>query len=123
MKIVSRTAAAALLITLPMSLAACGGGSKPSKADVKAGYEKAVKAQASKSGIKVPDALLDKMAGCIIDKTYDKVSAASLNSIKKGDTDSKGQIKVKSDDKSKFESASTACQTKYKDEIAKSATS
>ncbi|GAB3499593.1 hypothetical protein [Flexivirga sp.] len=116
--ILSRTAAAALIITLPMGLSACGD-SKPSKADVTAGYVKSVKQQADKSGVKIPDSLLDKMAGCIIDKSYDKVSADSLKSIKDGKTNDKGEIKVKSDDKSTFESASKDCQTKYKDELSK----
>lgn len=118
MKLISRTAAAALIISLPMALGACGGG-KPSKADVKAGYVKSVKAQAKKSGVKIPDSTLDKMAGCIIDKSYDDVSSDSLNSIKDGKTNSDGEIKVTSKDKPKFESASTACQTKYKDELSK----
>lgn len=119
MKLVSRTAAVALVISLPMALGACGSDSKPSKADVKAGYVKSVKKEAKKAGVTIPDAIMTKMSGCVIDEAYEKVSAKSLKSIKNGDTNDKGEIKVTSDDKSKFESASKDCQTKYKDELSK----
>jgi len=118
MKLISRTAAVALVISLPMALGACGN-SKPSKADVKAGYSKSVKQQAKTAGVKIPDALLDKMSGCIIDKSYDEVSSDSLKSIKDGKTNSDGEIKVTSKDKPKLESASKDCQAKYKDELTK----
>lgn len=119
MKIVTRTAAAALLISLPMGLSACGGNSKPSKDDVKAGYSKAVKKQVEKLGVKVPDSTIDKMGNCIIDGAYDKVSATSLKSIKDGKTTKDGDVKVAKKDKPKFESASKKCQAKYKDELSK----
>lgn len=119
MKLISRTAAVALVLSMPMALGACGGDSKPSKADVKAGYAKYVKTQAKKSKVTIPDSIVNKMAGCIIHKTYDKVSAKSLTNIKNADTNDKDEIKVKSDDKSKFEAASTSCQTKYKNELSK----
>jgi len=103
MKIVSRTAAAALLITLPMSLAACGGGSKPSKADVQAGFTKAMKSQSELKS--APDAMLDKMSRCTVDKIYDKVSNKTLNAIKSGDTSNK----ISADDESKLTSATNSC--------------
>lgn len=119
MKLISRTAAVALVISLPMALGACGSGSKPSKADVKAGYAKHVQEQAKKSGAKIPDSIVDKMTGCVVDKTYDKVSARSLKNIKDSKSNDKGEIEVKKDDKPKFESAAKSCQDKYKNELSK----
>lgn len=110
MKIVTRTAAAALLISMPMALGACGSDSKPSKADVKAGYIKAVKKNVGESGTKVPDSLYKKMADCMIDSTYDDLSADTLNKLKDGNVTEK--TKVKSEDKDTMDKASKTCQTK-----------
>lgn len=109
MKIITRTAAAALLISLPMALGACGsdGGSKPSKADVKAGFEKAMKS--SEAGAALPQATLDKYSNCVVDKTYDKLSNKALNVIKKGDTKTKTDVPKK--DKTAFDGAVTSCQS------------
>ncbi|MBB2892538.1 hypothetical protein [Flexivirga oryzae] len=105
MKIVSRTAAAALLITLPMALGACSssGGSKPAKADVQAGFTKALKGQSEAKG--APDSLVNKMSGCVVDKIYNKVSNKTLNAIKSGDTSNK----ISSDDESTLNDATNSC--------------
>lgn len=104
MKIATRTAAAALLISLPMALGACGsGGSKPSKADVQAGFTKAMKSQSELKS--APDAMLEKMSSCTVDKIYDKVSNKTLNAIKSGDTSNK----ISADDESTLTDATNSC--------------
>ncbi|MFC6707976.1 hypothetical protein [Flexivirga alba] len=110
MKLISRTAAVALVISLPMALGACGGGSKPSKADVKAGYIKSVKKSGGAESAKIPDSLYTKMADCVFDKTYNDLSSDTLNKFKDGNANEK--TKIKSSDKDKLTSASTSCQTK-----------
>lgn len=115
MKLISRTAAVALVISLPMALGACGGDSKPAKADVKAGYIKAVKKNVGASGAKVPDSLYQKMADCIVDKSYDDLSADTLNKLKDGNATA--ETKVKSDDKDTLDKASKTCQTKLADDM------
>lgn len=118
MKIITRTAAAAMLISLPMALGACGGGGdKPSQADVEAGYIKALKNVGGSDAAKIPDSLYQKMAGCIFDKTYDKLSNDTLNKMKDGNATEK--TKIKSSDQSKLESASNTCSKKYAAEIQK----
>ena len=92
MKIITRTAAAAMLISLPMALGACGGSdSKPSKADASVGFAKILKSQMGSSG--TSDAMTKKIATCVVDKTYDKISAKTLNAMKSGKSDSKGDSK------------------------------
>jgi len=93
MKMIARTAAAAMLITLPMTLGACGGDSKPSKAEAQAGYVKLIKAKLGSSATGVSDAALNKYAGCVLDKSYDKLSAKTLNAMKSGNKDAKGDQK------------------------------
>lgn len=115
MKLISRTAAAALVISLPMALGACGGGSKPAKADVKAGYIKSIKKDAGAQGSKIPDSLYNKMADCIFDKTYDDLSSDTLNKFKDGNATEK--TKIKSSDKDTLDKASSTCQTKLADDI------
>ncbi|GGB38310.1 hypothetical protein GCM10011492_31320 [Flexivirga endophytica] len=115
MKIATRTAAAALLISMPMALGACGSDSKPAKADVKAGYIKAVKKNMGASGAKVPDSLYKKMADCIVDESYDDVSADTLNKLKDGNVTK--DTKVKSEDKDTMDKASKTCQTKLADDF------
>lgn len=109
MKLITRTAAAALLIGLPMTLGACGssGGSKPSKADVQAGLTKLMKAQAGASVI--PDATVKKYTGCIVDKSYDKLSNKALNAITKGDPKTKTDVPQK--DKDAYTSAVNSCKS------------
>jgi hypothetical protein len=106
MKIVTRTAAAAMLISLPMALGACGGGdSKPSKADVKVGFAKVMKSMPS--GKNVPAPTMTKIADCVVDKTYDKVTAKTLNAMKSGDKNSKADKK----DEKTVTDATTTCAT------------
>ncbi|WP_446665271.1 hypothetical protein [Flexivirga sp. B27] len=116
MKIATRTAAAAMLIALPMGLTACGG-SKPAKDDVKAGYVKAVKKNLGSTGSKVPDSLYDKLADCMIDKSYDDLSADTLNKLKDGDATA--ETKVKKEDKETMDKVSKECQTKLSGDFSK----
>lgn len=100
----TRSTAAGLLLALPLALSACGssGDSKPSKADVKAGYVKAAKKEGT-SGMS--DSIVKQISDCIVDKTYDDLDEDTLTKIKDADTDAK----IKSSDKTKLSTASTAC--------------
>jgi hypothetical protein len=112
MKIVTRTAAAALLITMPMALGACGSGhSKPSKADVKAGYVKLMNDNATLS--KLPTTTKVKVSNCVVDKIYDRVDAKTLVAMKGHDEKYKGSDK----DGKTLESASTSCGQSLKKEL------
>ncbi|WP_265447878.1 hypothetical protein [Flexivirga meconopsidis] len=110
MKIITRTAAAAMLVSLPIALSACGsgGGDKPSKDDVKAGYVKAIKKEAGSAASSVPDATFNKMADCIFDKSYDKVSADTLDKLASGNFTK--DTKIKSDDEKTLTDATDSCQ-------------
>ena len=99
-----------------MALTACGD-SKPSKADVKAGYIKTIKKVGGSEAAKIPDSLYTKMADCIFDKAYDGLSADTLNKFKDGSATEK--TKIKSSDEDKLSKASDSCETKYKDELSK----
>ncbi|RNI22167.1 hypothetical protein [Flexivirga caeni] len=102
MKLIARTAAAAVLLSLPMTLAACGGGgSKPSKADAATGYAKIMQSKGISSSV------ANKVATCTLDKTYDKLSAKTLNAMKSGSSSSKGDAK----DETTLKNATTTCAT------------
>ncbi|NNG40114.1 hypothetical protein HJ588_12655 [Flexivirga sp. ID2601S] len=110
MKIFTRTAAAAMLVSMPIALSACGGsggGSKPSKDEVKAGYVKAIKKEGGSMASSVPDATFNKLADCIFDKSYDKVSAKTLNAIKSGNTSEK----IDSKDEKTLTDATDSCKS------------
>ncbi|KNX36109.1 hypothetical protein [Luteipulveratus halotolerans] len=106
--IMRRTAALALAATIPFGLAACGGGDKPSKGEVKAGYAKVASSRVGASA-QNPEfkKSMDKFTGCIVDKTYDDLSADTLNAIKDGDTDAD----ISKDDEKKIDKATNECKS------------
>lgn len=73
-------------------------GSKPSKDEVKQGLVKYYGTQG------VPTATADKLAGCIVDKGYDKFSAQTLNAMKDGDPKS-----IDPSDVAHFTTVATQC--------------
>lgn len=82
MKKLSRCAAVALLVAVPVGLTGCGGGDdKPSKSDVASGYAKMLKSM----GGTTDSALMDKVASCTADKVYDKAATKTLKAMASGD--------------------------------------
>lgn len=104
MSVLTRIAAGAALLAMPLSLTACGSsGDKPSKADVQTGLSKLFKQQTGASV--VTSAQLTKLSSCMTDRIYDKVSTSTLKAVAGGNTKTNGSEK----DKSTMENASTEC--------------
>lgn len=108
----TRTAAAAALLAIPLGLSACGGGGttatsstgttssssttsssgstppaadntgKPSRAAATRGMTKILQSGVGASG--PSPAQLDKIATCIVDKTYDKLTVKTLTAMAAG---------------------------------------
>lgn len=97
---VRRTLAIGLLAVAPLGLASCG--SKPSKDEVTSGIQKILD---QTGGSSLDASLKKKVASCMTDKIYDKVSDDTLEGIAKGDKNEK----VSSKDNSTIESAAKTC--------------
>lgn len=95
---VRRTLAIGLLAVAPLGLASCG--SKPSKEDVNSGFEKVLD---KIGGSSLDASVKKKVASCITDKVYDKVSDTTLEHIAKGDK------QVESKDTSTIDEAAKTC--------------
>ncbi len=105
-----RVAATLTLLTLPFGLAACGGSSKPSKADVKAGMQKSIdkKLESLSGSSNLPKGTSKKMADCVTDKVYDKLSDNALKALKDSKDEAKG---IKQSDKDAMDTATKSCAT------------
>lgn len=102
MKVVSRTAASAMLLALPLALGACGD-SKPEKAEVQSGFAKIMKDQPGMDSL--PEGSVDKVSKCVTDKVYDEVSNETLKAMASGESDAKGN----EEDQDALNKASTEC--------------
>lgn len=110
MKTLHRTAAVAALLALPLGMTACGG-SKPSKDDVRAGFQKVIneKSGAAASSPEMKPKMT-KYTDCILDEAYDDLSPEALNAMKDGDE--KAEVPAK--DKKTMEKAVNACASTLK---------
>lgn len=111
---IRKVATAMLTVSLALGMAGCGNSGKPSKEEVKAGFEKTL------NGIQagIPEEIKKKMTGCVVDESYDKLSVDALKALQTGD---RSKIEaVKSSDREAITSATRACATKMVAEIGKS---
>lgn len=88
----------AALVSVPLlalSLAACSAGEGASKEEVTAGMSKALSAELESMGLAGLDQkVVDDYATCIIDKSYDSLSASTRDLIAAGDYESIDEAKV-----------------------------
>lgn len=115
-----RKAAAALMVVgLPFGLAACGGGDKPSKDEIIDSFQSSLEELApgftedtfKQAGLSQED--IDSYYQCIVDDSYDDLSADSWKAFMEGDADHG----LTADEESAFNSAITTCSSELTDKL------
>ena len=93
---------------LAVSLAACGGSSKPSKADVEASLTELFSTGAEQ----LPDEQKEQMstmASCTAEKIHETMSAEGLQRIADGDFENQPEDAMTEEDQKALENAMMAC--------------
>ncbi|UIJ36332.1 hypothetical protein [Allobranchiibius sp. GilTou73] len=85
------------------SSSAAAGGGKPTKAAATAGLAKGLEQTAQ--GAKLKPAVVQKISACIVDKTYDKVSASAVKAYAAADKNAR----LDSKDNAIYLAAAAAC--------------
>ncbi len=93
---------------LAVALAACGGSEKPSKDDVKAGLTQAMENELGTGSSAEEQEAANELLGCLVDETYDKVSAETLQAL----ADGKDPESISEEDNKHFEDALGTCMEK-----------
>ena len=94
---------------LAVSLAACGGSSKPSKADVEAGISKLFTLGGGGELSAEDQEQTDKLATCIADKTHETMSAEGLQLIADADFENQAEDAMTEDDQTALQEAMMSC--------------
>ncbi len=94
---------------LAVSLAACGGSSKPSKADVEAGFKELFTVGAGGELSAEDKEQTDKLASCITDKAHETMSTEGLQLIADADFKNQSADTITEDDQKALEDAMVAC--------------
>ncbi len=101
----------AVLASAAIALGAVGCAGKPSKQDVIEGWGKTFKNNFGGKG--ASDEVIEKAKPyieCLVDETYDKMSADTLNKIAKGEI--KDEDKVSGNDEQAVKDAASTCKDK-----------
>ena len=94
---------------LAVSLAACGGSSKPSKANVEAGFKELFTMGAGGELSAEDKEQTDKLSSCITDKTHETMSAEGLQLIADADFENQSTGAITEDDQKALQDAMAAC--------------
>ncbi|MFT3943308.1 MAG: hypothetical protein QM705_05725 [Ancrocorticia sp.] len=98
---------------LAVSLAACGGSSKPSKTDVEAGYQELFELSGGGELSAEDKEQTDILAACIADKTHETMSAEGLLLVTKGDFENQEEAMTEEDQKALEEAMMTCLQEAF----------
>ena len=117
----------AALVSVPLlalSLSACSGGGDDSagasKEDVTKGMSKYLKSYLESAGLSgLPDSAVDAYAKCIVDATYDSLSAKSRDLVAKGDLEEMNKAEGSQKEADAVEKAVTDCQDTLMQELMK----
>jgi lipoprotein len=99
----------AVLASIAIACGAAGCSGKPSKDAVKAGIIKMMKEQGENS---YDDNALNDYVGCLVDGSYDKVSADTLQKLADGKTDTSASTGVADGDSKAIGEATQECLAK-----------
>lgn len=103
----------AALVSVPLlalSLAACSGGEGASKEEVTKGLTTTMDSALKGMGLEGLDSkVLEEYVACIVDKSYDKLSASTRDTLAKGSTEDITEMKISQEDSDLLEKSVEGC--------------